>query len=125
MNDNQLKRRLNAIHYTPQVLAEMRQNIQRNELPGYGVTQDNQIEYLPTHQVITPRDEIPQNIKEIYDEYGVGSGIKNLYEKVSRHYIGIHKTTSPRILAKTTTNWLTNLPNKRIKKSNALELIKF
>ena len=92
---------------------EMRQNIQRNELPDYGVTQDNQIEHLPTHQVITPRNEIPQKIKEIYDEYGVGSGIKNLYEKVSRHYIGITRQQIQEFLQKLLpTGFQTNQTNE-------------
>jgi hypothetical protein len=30
-------------------------------------------------------------IEQIYDEYGIGSGIDNVYEKVSRRYLNIKK----------------------------------
>jgi len=47
--------------------------------------------FEPTGQVVVPPEERKARIKEIYDEYGLGSGQRNLYSKVSRRYLGISR----------------------------------
>jgi len=105
MDINQLKRKLNAHKYTREMMNDMKLKINNNELPDFRLN-GSQIIYSPTQQIIVCQDDVENKIKEIYDQTGLGSGIKNLYEKVSRNYIGISR--------KNVENWLKSQINYQL-----------
>ena len=51
-------------------------------------------------------------IRLVYRECGLGSGIKNLYDKVSRHYLNIKRVDVERFLKKQTDYQLITKPKK-------------
>jgi hypothetical protein len=55
----------------------------------FSLTDDGDLQLNDTGQLVVPPDKKTEKIKEIYQEFGLGSGIKNLYEKVSRRYLDI------------------------------------
>jgi hypothetical protein len=55
----------------------------------FSLTDDGDLQLNDTGQLVVPPDKKTEKIKEIYQEFGLGSGIKNLYEKVSRRYLNI------------------------------------
>ena len=88
----QLKRRLNNYKWTDETINNLKENIINKNVPlkytGF-IINDNKLIYHPTNQEVVYKTDIENKIKEIYDEFGLGSGINNLYEKISRRYIGI------------------------------------
>jgi hypothetical protein len=56
---------------------------------GFAINEKDGIVYLPTQQVVVPSDLKTKFIQQIYKEFGLGSGVDSLYEKVSRRYLGI------------------------------------
>lgn len=50
---------------------------------------DGNVVLKSTGQIVVEPSQIETKIKLIYNDYGLGSGFDNLYEKVSRRYLGI------------------------------------
>jgi len=70
--------------------------------------------FEPTGQVVVPPEERKARIKEIYDEYGLGSGQMNLYSKVSRRYLGISRKQVQEFLKSQEDYQIGKKPLKRI-----------
>jgi hypothetical protein len=80
--------------------------------------QNGNLVYLPTDKII-PNDDYDKNkiIGEIYRDYGLGSGIKNLFEKVSRRYINIKRKDIEMFLKRNTNYQLTKPQVKQTNKT--------
>jgi hypothetical protein len=88
----QLKRRLNNYKWTDEAINNLKESIIKKDIPvkytGF-IINNNKLIYHPSNQEVVYKNDIENKIKEIYDEFGLSSGINNLYEKISRRYIGI------------------------------------
>ena len=58
---------------------------------GFVISPDNQLVYAPTNQIVVTPDRKQGILEDIYDEFGLGSGIKTFYSQVSRRYLGISR----------------------------------
>ena len=97
MNDidgNQIKRRINAYRFTDDLIRDIKTKNLKNEkmrekFKDFEVNEKNELTYQPTGQIVASPASRENIVKQIYNEYGLGSGINNLYEKVSRRYLNI------------------------------------
>jgi hypothetical protein len=80
------------------------------------VINNNRLIYLPTNQEVLYPDEKEEKIKEIYEQYGLGSGQNNLYEKVSRRYLGISRKMVTDFLNKQSNYQMVTKPLKQTNK---------
>jgi transposase InsO family protein len=123
-------RKYNNIRFTDhkieQITAYLRDHINptpfpkhlREQFNAFVLTPDNKLQLKETEQVVVPDADIPSRIKEIYDQYGLGSGADNLYAKVSRRYLNITRKQIKDFLSKNLVYQLAKAPlpshNKRI-----------
>ena len=61
---------------------------------------------------VVPNDKVEDIIGLVYRECGLGSGIKNLYDKISRHYLNVKRVDVERFLKKQTDYQLITKPKK-------------
>jgi transposase InsO family protein len=133
MNENQLKRKLNNYIWSNDIIDSVKHFLTNHQIPDNLITnsqknkfrdkylhfavQNGNLIYLPTDQIVVPNDDYEKNkiIGEIYKDYGLGSGIKNLFEKVSRRYINIKRKDVEEFLKRNTNYQLTK---PQIKQTN-------
>ena len=97
MNDNddkQIKRRINAFRLTDDLISNIKTKNFQNErhlekFKDFQLNENNELTYQPTGQIVASPASRENIVQQIYDIYGLGSGINNLYEKVSRRYLNI------------------------------------
>jgi transposase InsO family protein len=127
-------RKYNNIHYTDAKINEIKQYLQRNIIPpnftktkrenynAFIVTPNGELQLKDTGQIVVHKNVKQERIKEIYDEYGLGSGRDNTFEKINRRYIGITRADVKDFLSKNLVHQLAKQPlpshNKRIYASN-------
>ena len=97
MNDNddkQIKRRINAFRLTDDLISNIKNKNFQNEkifekFKDFQLNKNNELTYQPTGQIVASPASRENIVQQIYDIYGLGSGINNLYEKISRRYLNI------------------------------------
>jgi transposase InsO family protein len=123
-------RKYNNIHYTDAKIQEIKQYLQHNiaqkiftktkreNYNSFMLTPNGELRLKNTEQVVVPNDKKQEKIKEIYDEFGLGSGRDNTFEKINRRYIGITRADVKQFLQKQQVYQLAKAPlpshNKRI-----------
>ena len=134
MNDNddkQIKRRINAFRLTDDLISNIKTKNFQNErhlekFKDFQLNENNELTYQPTGQIVASPASRENIVQQIYDEYGLGSGINNLYEKISRRFVGITRAFVSDFLKRQSTYQLsTSQPKQTNKKiySNGINKI--
>jgi hypothetical protein len=127
-------RKYNNIRYTDHKINQIRSYLEDNINPvpflknlkeqfnSFIVTPNGELQLKDTGQIVIPENQKQAKLKEIYDEFGLGSGRDNLYAKVSRRYLNITRQNIKDFLSKNLVYQLAKAPlpqhNKRIYSSN-------
>ncbi len=119
--ENMNNRKFNHYRFTDRITNRVKNYISNNNLPekmknkyaGF-IVRDDYLVFEPIDQVVIPPEEIKTRVKEIYDEYGLGSEQKNLYSKVSRRYLGISREQVQEFLKSQEDYQIGKKPLKRI-----------
>jgi hypothetical protein len=125
-----LNRKYNNIHWTSDKIQQLKNYLQDNIQPvpfpkhlreqfnAFTLDDNRRLKLKVTGQIVVPENEKLDKIKEIYDEFGLGSGRDNMYEKVSRRYLNITRQDIEDFLSKNLVYQLAKQPlpshNKRI-----------
>jgi transposase InsO family protein len=128
MNTN--NRKFNNIRWTVDKIDQIKRYLEDDVKPvpfpknlkeqfnAFSVTPNGELQLKDTGQIVIPENQKKAKIKEIYDEYGLGSGRDNLYSKVSRRYLNITRQNIKDFLSKNLVHQLAKQPlpshNKRI-----------
>jgi hypothetical protein len=72
----------------------------RENYNAFIVTHSGELQLKDTGQVVVPNDKKQERIKEIYNEFCLGSGRDNTFEKINRRYIGITRADVKDFLSK-------------------------
>jgi transposase InsO family protein len=105
-------RKWNALHWdaiieSNVITEKMAKDFERND--------KNEIVNKETRQIVVPSNKRETIIKQIYDEFGLSSGLKKLYDQISRRYLNIKRSDVKDFLDKQIEYQLTKKP---IRKSN-------
>jgi hypothetical protein len=119
--DIQLKRRINSYKFTEDII----HNIIANNLPSkklqekfkdFTSNNNNDLVYNPTGQIVASPNDREKIVNNIYNEFGLGSGMNNLYEKVSRRYLNITRVFIRDFLKRQSTYQLSTSQPKQVNK---------
>ena len=96
IDDKNIKRKLNAFRFTDDLISNIKTKNFQNErhlekFKDFEVNENNELTYQPTGQIVASPASRENIVQRIYNEYGLGSGINNLYEKISRRYFNISR----------------------------------
>ena len=121
MNDKQIKRRINAFRFTDDLISNIKNKNFQNEkifekFKDFEVNENNELTYQPTGQIVASPASRENIVQQIYDEYGLGSGINNLYEKISRRYLNITRAFVSDFLKRQSTYQLSTSQKKQTNK---------
>ena len=124
MNDNddkQIKRRINAFRLTDDLINDVKNKNFKNEkmrekFKDFEVNENNELTYQPTGQIVASPASREIIVQKIYNEWGLGSGINNLYEKVSRRYLNITRAFVSDFLKRQSTYQLSTSQKKQTNK---------
>jgi hypothetical protein len=123
--DIQNNRKFNAYRFTDKLIEALKNNIRNNNFKdektrekykGFVINEKNDLEYGPTGQIVCSPDEREKASNEIYNEYGLGSGMNNLYEKVNRRFLNITRKYIREFLQKQSTYQITTSQPKQTNK---------
>ena len=70
-------------------IQDIKNNLKNPKFEGFTVRNGNNLFYSPTNQQVIESNEVQAKTNSIYTQFGIGSGIKTLYEQVSRRFLGI------------------------------------
>jgi transposase InsO family protein len=119
MTQQQINRKLNNMIWSDTNINNFENMIRNNELPlkykGFQLI-NGKIIYAPTGQQVIPDNKVNDTIQDIYDEYGLSSGIKKLYEQMSRRYINIKRKDVKAFLDRQIEYQLTKKPIRKTNK---------